>query len=160
MTLTHTMTLTDREANLLHRWAKAELEKDDAVAAAWVLNGLIENHVQKWVENKWKEDAAERLIAELAPILEKDTIKVIHLWRGGPTLTAEDYATVWNASAHRKDFAKALRRHLVHTQQDTAFDAWLERLGERNSLQRLTMLARQCRGMGFDLKRAGSPHCR
>jgi len=90
MTLKHTMTLTDREANLLHKWAKKELEKDDAVAAAWVLNGLIENHIQKWVENKWERESKNRVrtpitepgytvydtpaLAEmLAPVLEKDT---------------------------------------------------------------------------------------
>ena len=124
MTLKHTMTLTDDQAHLLHKWAKKELEKDDAVAAAWVLKGLIDAHILEWAQNKWEWRGENRvrtrivepgytahdedaLAERLAPILEKDTIKVIHLWRDGPTLTAEDYATVWNASAHRKDFAKA-----------------------------------------------------
>ena len=92
---------------------------------------------------------------EPEPKPEPEPTKVITLWRNGPTLAAEDFATMWNASAYRKNFVEALRRHLAHTQQDEAFDEWLERLGERNSLQRLTLLAKACRAMGFDLKRAG-----
>ena len=77
MALTHTMTLTDREANLLHRWAKAELEKDDAVAAAWVLNGLIENHVHEWVKNKWHHDREGQMDEAIAtaPTVEEENEK-------------------------------------------------------------------------------------
>ena len=62
MTLTHTMTLTDDQAELLAAWSKAELDKHGghAPAAAYVLNSLIQSHLVEWVRNKWKHDEARK----------------------------------------------------------------------------------------------------
>ncbi len=153
MTLKHTMTLTDREANLLHKWAKKELEKDDAVAAAWVLNGLIENHVQKWVENKWKEDAAERLVAELAPIMEKDTIRVIPkgwvgvAWEG--SISTEDFVTIWNHSNSRDDVYEAIKLHLP----DTDMQGWRSAAGMKEVRRHLSAHATRLRKAGWEIKK-------
>ena len=74
MTVKHTMTLTDDQAHLLHRWAEKELESPTAVAAAWVLKGLIDAHLLEWAQNKWhhdREGEMDEVIAN-APTVEEE----------------------------------------------------------------------------------------
>ncbi len=79
MTLTHTMTLTDDQAELLAAWSKAELEKHGghAPVAAYVLNSLIQSHLVEWVQNKWHHDREGQMdeVVATAPTVEEENEK-------------------------------------------------------------------------------------
>jgi hypothetical protein len=170
MTLKHTMTLTDDQAHLLHKWAKKELEKDDAVAAAWVLKGLIDAHILEWAQNKWEWRGENRvrtrivepgytahdedaLAERLAPILEKDTIKVIPKgWVGVAMqgrISTEDFVTIWNHSNSRDEVYEALKRHLP----DTDMMGWRNAAGMKEVRRHLSAHAARLRKAGWEIKK-------
>lgn len=86
MTLKHTMTLTDDQANLIYAWAAEELKSPTAVAAAYVIKSLIDDHLHEWVANKWEYDLrvkqASSPAPEESPVPEEDgTEKCLRAFR-------------------------------------------------------------------------------
>jgi hypothetical protein len=154
MTVKHTMTLTDDQAHLLHRWAKKELESPTAVAAAWVLKGLIDAHILEWAQNKWNQDQGQSENITTYEHNHKPTKVMraegeIQLWSGGPRISSADFVAIWNFADNRLAALKAIRK-CIRTDE---VDDWIERVGEQGAIQRMSLFAGRCRIAGMDVKK-------